>query len=48
MDHFRYRQNIFDFSLYEQFSRNHSAVAPEKNEHIRYHFEAHDLEIPLI
>ena len=51
--HFRYQQNILILRLYEQFSRNDSAMAPEKisnyseYEHIIYHFEAHDLEIPL-
>ena len=40
--------------LYEQFSRDDSAMATEKNlkllkyEYIIYHFKAHDLEIPLI
>ena len=49
--HFRYRQNILISRLYEQFSRNDSVMAPEKNfkllkyEHIIYHFKAHDLEI---
>ena len=43
--HFRYRQNILISRLYEQFSRNDSAMAPEKfqtlkNEHIMYHFKA--------
>ena len=52
--HFRYRQNILISRLYEQFPRNDSAMAQEKNfklltyEHIIYHFKAHDLEIPLI
>ena len=52
--HFRYRQNILILRLYEQFSPNDSAMAPEKNfkllkyEHTVYHFKAHDLEIPLI
>ena len=52
--HFRYRQNILISRLYEQFSRNDSAIAPEKNfkllkhEHVIYHFKAHVLEIPLI
>ena len=50
--HFRYRQNILISRLYEQFSQNDSAMAPEENfkllkyEHIMYHFKAHDLEIP--
>ena len=49
--HFRYRQNILISRLYEQFSRNDPAMAPEKNfkllkyEHIIYSFEARDLEI---
>ena len=52
--HFRYRQNILISRLYEQFSRNDSAKAPEKNfkplkyEHIIYHFKANDLELLLI
>ena len=52
--HFRYRQNFLISRLYKQFSRNDSAMAPEKNfkrlkyKHIIYHFKAHDLEIPLI
>ena len=52
--HFRYRQNILISRLYEQFSRNDCAMAPEKNfrllkyEHIIDHFKAHDLEILLI
>ena len=51
--HFRYRQNILISQLLEQFSRNDSAMVPEKNfrllkyEHI-YHFKAHDLKIRLI
>ena len=28
--HFKYRQNIIILRLYEQFSRNDSAMAPEK------------------
>ena len=49
--HFRYWKNILVSRLYEQFSRNDSAKAPEKNfkllnyEHIIYSFEARDLEI---
>ena len=52
--HFRYLQNSLILRFYEQFSRNNSAMAPEKDfkllryEHIIYHFIAHDLEIPLI
>ena len=52
--HFRYQQNILISRLYEQSSRNDSAVAQEKNvkflkyEQIIYHFKTHDLEIPLI
>ena len=52
--HFKYWKNILTSRLYEQFSRNDSAMAPEKSfkllkhEHIIYHFKAHDLEIPLI
>ena len=52
--HFRYLQHILISRLYEQFSRNDSAMAPEKNfkllkyEHIVYHFKAHNMEIPLI
>ena len=44
--HFRYRQNILISRLYDQFSRNDSGMAPEKNfkrlkyEHIIYSFEA--------
>ena len=50
----RYRQNILIARLYEQFSRNDSAMAPEKSfkllkyEHIIHHFKANDLDIPLI
>ena len=29
--HFRYRQNILFSGIYEQFSLNDSAMAPEKN-----------------
>ena len=29
--HFRYRQNILILRLYDQFSRNDSAMDPEKN-----------------
>ena len=49
--HFKYWKNILISRLYEQFSRNDSAKAPEKNfkllkyEHIIYSFEARDLEI---
>ena len=52
--HFRYRQNILISPLYDRFSRNDSAMAPDKKfrllkyEHIIYHFKAHDLGIPLI
>ena len=44
--HFKYRKNILISRLYEQFSRNDSAMAPEKNfkllkyERIIYSFEA--------
>ena len=48
----------FDFSTYEQFSRNDSAMAPQwlsekkfkllKYEHIIHHLEACDLEIQLV
>ena len=47
-------ENISISRFYEQFSRNDSAMAPEKNfkllkyEHITHHFKAHDLDIPLI
>ena len=50
--HFRYRQNILISRLYEQFSRNDSAKAPQWGqkkfkllnlEHTVYHFKAHDL-----
>ena len=49
--HFKYWKNILISRPYEQFSRNDSAMAPEKNvkhlkyEHIIYSFEARDLEI---
>ena len=49
--HFKYWENILISRLDEQFSRNDSAMAPEKNfkllkyEHIIYSFEARDLEI---
>ena len=49
--HFKYWKNILISRLYEQFSRNDSAKAPEKNfklnnyEHIIYSVEARDLEI---
>ena len=49
--HFKYWKNILISRLYGQFSRNDSAMAPEKNfkllkyEHIIYSFEARDLEI---
>ena len=49
--HFRYRQKILISRVYEQFSRNESAMAPEKNfkllkyEHIIYSFEARNLQI---
>ena len=49
--HFKYWKNILILRLYEQFSRNDSAMAPEKNlkllkyEHTIYSFEARDLEI---
>ena len=49
--HFKYWKNILISRLYEQLSRNDSAMAPEKNfkllkyEHIIYSFEARDLEI---
>ena len=42
---FRYRKNILISRLYEQFSGNDSAMAPEKNvkllkyEHIMYHLK---------
>ena len=45
-------KNILISRLYEQISRNDSAMAPEKNfkllkcEHIIHSFEAHDLEVP--
>ena len=48
--HFKYWKNILISRLYEQFSRNDSAMAPEINfqlliyEHIIYSFEACDLE----
>ena len=49
--HFKYWKNILISQLYEQFSRNDSAMAPEKKfkllkyERIVYSFEARDLEI---
>ena len=49
--HFKYWKTILILRLYEQFSRNDSAMAPEENfrllkyEHIIYSFEARDLEI---
>ena len=49
--HFKYWKNILISQLYEQCSRNDSAMAPEKNfelskyEHIIYSFETRDLEI---
>ena len=49
--HFKFWKNILISRLYEQFSRNDSAMAPEKNfkllkhEHIIYSFEVRDLEI---
>ena len=49
--HFKYGENILISRLLEQFSRNDSAKAPEKNvkllkyEHIIDSFEARDLEI---
>ena len=49
--HFKYQENILISQLYEQFSRNDSAMAPEKNfklliyKHIIYSVEARDLEI---
>ena len=49
--HVKYWKNILILRIYEQFSRNDSAIAPEKNfkllkyEHIIYSFEASDLEI---
>ena len=48
---FKYGENILISRLYEQFSRNDSSMAPEKNfkllkyEHTIYSFEAYDLEI---
>ena len=48
---FKYWKNTLISRLYEQFSRNDSAMAPEKNfrllkyEHIIYGFEGRDLEI---
>ena len=49
--HFKYLKNILMSRLYEQFSRNDAAMAPEENfrllkyEHIIYSFEERDLEI---
>ena len=52
--HFKYWKNILISRLYEQFSRNDSAKAPQwlqkkfkllKYKHIIYSFEARDLEI---
>ena len=49
--HFKYWKNILISRLYEQFSRNDSAKAPEKNfklkkyEQIIYSVEGRDLEI---
>ena len=51
--HFKCWKNILISRLYEQFSRNDSAMAPEwlpkkfkllNDEHITYRFEARDLE----
>ena len=48
--HFKYWKNILILRLYELFSGNDSAMAPEKNftllksEHIIYSFEARYLE----
>ena len=49
--HFRYWKNILISRLYEQFSRNDSAMTQEENfkllkyDHIIYSFEARGLEI---
>ena len=49
--HFKYWKNILISRFYEQFSRNDSAMAPEKKfkllkyKHVVYSFEARDLEI---
>ena len=49
--YFKYWKNILISRLYEQFSWNDSAIAPEKNvkllkyEHIICSFEERDLEI---
>ena len=46
-----WKNNLISRLLYEQFSRNDSALAPEQNfkllkyEHIIYSFTARDLEI---
>ena len=55
--HFKYWKSILILRLYEQSSRNDSAIAPEWQsekiskkvyEHIIHHFKACDPEIPLI
>ena len=49
--HFKYWKNILISQLYEQFSRNDSAKAPQwlqkkiQTLHIIYNFKARDLEI---